>query len=133
MARYGLDLERKNKFDSKRKRVFIILFLCFCLLLGTASTLLLWRSLDYDFNNIFGGEIEQSTLPQNEEITDAPVYEGRAVFFLGVTSDDKSVVRFINLISVDLLEKTIRVVPVDANKMVTDGYHTLINNFLMAV
>ena len=70
MARYGLDLGQKNKFDSKRKRTFIILFLCFCLLLGTASTLLLWRSLDYDFNNIFGGEIEQSTLSQNEEITE---------------------------------------------------------------
>ena len=125
MARYGLDLERKNKFDSKRKRVFVILFLCFCLLLGTSSTLLLWRSLDYDFNNIFGGEIEQSTLPQNEEITEEPVYEGRAVFFLGVTSDDKSVVRFINLISVDLFDKTIRVVPVNANQQLLDGSMTL--------
>lgn len=125
MARYGLDLGRKNKFDSKRKRTFIILFLCFCLLLGTASTLLLWRSLDYDFNNIFGDDTEESTRPVQNELTEAPTYEGRAVFLLAVTSDDKNAVRFINLISVDLLEKTIRVVPVDANKMVTDGYHTL--------
>ena len=127
MARYGLDLERRNKFDSRQRRTFIILFLCFCLLLGTASTLLLWRSLDYDFNNIFGGEAEESTLPANEEITDAPVYEGRAVFFLCVTSDDKTAVRFINLISVDLFDKTIRVVPVDANKMLLDGSMTLSN------
>ena len=125
MARYGLDLERKNKFDSKRKRTLIILFLCFCLVLGTASTLLLWRSLNYDFNNIFGGDTEESTLPKNEELTEAPVYEGSAVFLLAVTSDDKSAVRFINLISVDLFEKTIRVVPVDANKMLADGQHTL--------
>ena len=127
MARYGLDLERGNKFDSRRKRIFIILFLCFCLLLGTASTLLLWRSLDYDFNNIFGGVVEESTLPLNEEMTDAPVYEGRAVFFLGVISDDKTAVRFINLISVDLFDKTIRVVPVDANKQILDGSMTLGN------
>lgn len=127
MARYGLDLERKNKFDSKRKRTLIILFVCFCLLLGTASTLILWRSLNYDFNNIFGEEVEESTLPQNEGITEAPVYEGRAVFFLCVTSDDKTAVRFINLISVDLFEKTIRVVPVDANKLLLDGKTTLSN------
>ena len=125
MARYGLDLERKNKFDSKRKRTLIILFLCFCLVLGTASTLLLWRSLNYDFNNIFGDASEESTRPVQNELTEAPTYEGRAVFLLAVTSDDKDAVRFINLISVDLLEKTIRVVPVDANKMTTDGYHTL--------
>ncbi len=127
MARYGLDLERKNKFDSKRKRTFIILFLCFCLLLGTASTLLLWQSLEYDFNNIFGDDTEESTAPVNEELTEAPVYEGSAVFFLAVTSDDKSTVRFINLISVDLFDKTIRVVPVDANKMLVGGQMTLAN------
>lgn len=127
MARYGLDLERKNKFDSKRKRSFIILFLCFCLLLGTASTLLLWRSLEYDFNNIFGDDTEESTAPVNEELTEAPVYEGSAVFFLAVTSDDKTAVRFINLISVDLFDKTIRVVPVDANKMLVGGQMTLAN------
>ena len=125
MARYGLDLGRKNKFDTKSRRTFIILFLCFCLLLGTASTLLLWRSLDYDFNNIFGDEAEESTLPQNEELTEAPVYEGSAVFFLSVISDDKSTVHFINLISVDLFDKTIRVVPVDAEKPVVDGSMTL--------
>lgn len=127
MARYGLDLERKNKFDSKRKRTLIILFVCFCLLLGTASTLILWRSLNYDFNNIFGEVVEESTLPQNEGITEAPVYEGNAVFFLCVTSDDKTAVRFINLISVDLFEKTIRVVPVDANKLLLDNKTTLSN------
>jgi anionic cell wall polymer biosynthesis LytR-Cps2A-Psr (LCP) family protein len=127
MARYGLDLERKNKFDSKSKRTLIIVFVCFCLVLGVASTLLLWRSLNYDFNNIFGDTVEVSTLPQNEELTEAPTYEGTAVFFLCVTSDDKTAVRFINLISVDLFEKTIRVVPVDANKVLTDGQQTLAN------
>ena len=125
MARYGLDLERKNKFDTKRKRTFIILFICFCLLLGTASTLLLWRNLNYDFNNIFGDDTVASTLPVKEELTEAPVYEGSAVFFLAVTSDDKSSVRFINLISVDLFDKTIRVVPVDSNKILSNGQFTL--------
>lgn len=125
MARYGLDLERKNKFDTKRKRTLIILFICFCFLLGTASTLLLWRDLNYDFNNIFGDNTVESTLPVKEELTEAPVYEGSAVFFLAVTSDDKSAVRFINLISVDLFDKTIRVVPVDSNKMLSNGQFTL--------
>lgn len=125
MARYGLDLERKNKFDSRRKRGLIALFLGFCLVLGAGSTFLLWRSLDYDFNNIFEGEMVEETKSSQEELTEAPVYEGNAVFLLAVTSEDKATVRFINLISVDLFEKTIRVVPVDANKMLPDGQYTL--------
>ncbi|MBR2876072.1 MAG: hypothetical protein IKC01_02940 [Clostridia bacterium] len=125
MARYGLDLERKNKFNSKRKKTFIILFLCFSLLLGTFSTLILWRSLNYDFNNIFGESGETAPVTETTEATEAPVYEGNAVFLLSVMSDDKTAVRFINLISVDLFDKTIRVVPVDANKMLQSGQLTL--------
>ncbi len=125
MARYGLDLGRKNKFDSRRKRTLVVLFLCFCIALGSVSTFLLWRSLEYDFNNIFESDLPAETKPDSEEITEAVTYEGSAVFLLAVTSEDKATVRFINLISVDLFEKTIRVVPVDANKILSDGQHTL--------
>lgn len=125
MARYGLDLGRKNKFDAKRKRGFVILFLCFCLALGTASTLLLWRSLNYDFNNIFGGTGETEAAIETTEYTEAPTFEGNAVFLVAVTSDDSKAVRFINLISVDLGEKTIRVVPVNADKLISTGQMTL--------
>lgn len=113
MAKYGLDLGQKNKDPKKRNVVLICLFLCFVVVLGSVSTLLLWRSLNYDFNNIFvQGDVSTTAEPETTEI-DSVVYEGDYYFLVAVTSDDGKESRFFNIISVDLKEKTIRVVPVD--------------------
>ena len=113
MAKYGLDLGQKNKDPKKRNIVLICLFLCFVVVLGSVSTLLLWRSLNYDFNNIFvQGDVSTTAEPETTEI-DSVVYEGDYYFLVAVTSDDGKESRFFNIISVDLKEKTIRVVPVD--------------------
>ncbi len=112
MAKYGFDLQRKNK---KRKTTALIcLFIAFVILLGSVSTFLLWRSLNYDFNNIFVKNDEESTssVPTTEK-TDAVVLQGSALFLVAVTSDDGKEARFINLIDVNLAEKTIRVIPFD--------------------
>ncbi len=112
MAKYGFDLQRKNK---KRKTTALIsLFICFVILLGSASTFLLWRSLNYDFNNIFNKTNEESTTsPATTVKTDSIVYEDKAIFLVAVTSDDQKELRFINLVDVDLGEKNIRVIPFD--------------------
>ena len=113
MAKYGLDLGQKNKDPKKRNIVLICLFLCFVVVLGSVSTLLLWRSLNYDFNNIFvQGDVSTTAEPETTEV-DSVVYEGDYYFLVAVTSDDGKESRFFNIISVDLKEKTIRVVPVD--------------------
>lgn len=113
MAKYGLDLGQKNKDPKKRNIVLICLFLCFVVVLGSVSTLLLWRSLNYDFNNIFvQGDVSTTAEPETTEI-DSVVYEGDYYFLVAVTSDDGKESHFFNIISVDLKEKTIRVVPVD--------------------
>ena len=113
MAKYGLDLGQKNKDPKKRNVVLICLFLCFVVVLGSVSTLLLWRSLNYDFNNIFvQGDVSTTAEPETTEV-DSVVYEGDYYFLVAVTSDDGKESRFFNIISVDLKEKTIRVVPVD--------------------
>ena len=112
MAKYGFDLQRKNK---KRKTTALIcLFIAFVILLGSVSTFLLWRSLNYDFNNIFVKSDEESTttVPTTEK-TDEIVYEGNALFLVAVTSDDGKETRFINLIDINLSDKTIRVIPFD--------------------
>ena len=112
MAKYGFDLQRKNK---KRKTTALIcLFIVFVILLGSVSTFLLWRSLNYDFNNIFVKSDEESTtaVPTTEK-TDSVVLQGDAVFLVAVTSDDGKEARFINLIDVNLAEKTVRVIPFD--------------------
>lgn len=113
MAKYGLDLGQKNKDPKKRNIVLVCLFLCFVVVLGSVSTLLLWRSLNYDFNNIFvQGDVSTTAEPETTEV-DSVVYEGDYYFLVAVTSDDGKESRFFNIISVDLKEKTIRVVPVD--------------------
>lgn len=115
MAKYGLDLQQKNKNNNKRKVTFICLFLCFVILLGTASTLWLWRSLNYDFNNIFvPGDVSTTKPPETTKPVEK-IYTGEHLFLVAVTSDDGKETRFLNIISVDLSEKIIRVVPVDSN------------------
>ena len=112
MAKYGFDLQRKNK---KRKTTALIcLFMVFVILLGSVSTFLLWRSLNYDFNNIFVKSDEESTssVPTTENI-DNVVLLGDALFLVAVTSDDGKEVRFFNLIDVNLGDKTVRVLPFD--------------------
>ena len=112
MAKYGFDLQRKNK---KRKTTALIcLFIVFVILLGSVSTFLLWRSLNYDFNNIFVKNNEESTtsIPTTEK-TDSIALQGDALFLVAVTSDDGKEARFINLIDVNLEEKTVRVIPFD--------------------
>ena len=105
MANYGFDLQQKNK--SKKTAVFVCVFLCFAVLLGSVSIILLWRSLDYDFNNIFNKADESTTAEQTQETVSQPSYSGNYRFLVSVVSDDKSKTRFINLIDVDLFEKTI--------------------------
>lgn len=115
MAKYGFDLQRKNK---KRKTTALIcLFIAFVILLGSVSTFLLWRSLNYDFNNIFVKNDEESTTsaPTTEK-TDTLILHGDALFLVAVTSDDGKETRFINLIDVNLEEKTVRVIPFDHTK-----------------
>lgn len=112
MAKYGFDLQRKNK---KRKTTALIcLFIVFVIFLGSVSTFLLWRSLNYDFNNIFVKSDEESTtsVPTTEK-TDSIVLQGDALFLVAVTSDDGKEARFVNLIDVNLAEKTVRVIPFD--------------------
>lgn len=115
MAKYGFDLQRKNK---KRKTTALIcLFIAFVILLGSVSTFLLWRSLNYDFNNIFIKSDEESTAPApTTEKTDSVTYNGEALFLVAVTSDDGNDVRFINLVDVNLSNKTVRVIPFDHTK-----------------
>lgn len=112
MAKYGFDLQRKNK---KRKTTALIcLFMVFVILLGSVSTFLLWRSLNYDFNNIFvKSDTENTTSVPTTEKTESIVFQGDALFLVAVTSDDVKETRFINLVDVNLAEKTVRVIPFD--------------------
>ncbi len=116
MARYGLDLQRKGKNKKRRTVTLVIAFLCFALVVGSVSFLLLWRSLDFDFGNIFKKDDESTTTEQTTEPTTAQTFTGEYVFLAAVTSDDGKETRYINLISVNLGEKTIRIVPVDATE-----------------
>ena len=121
LARYGLDLQRKYKNKKRKTTIFICVFLCFVILLGSVSTLLLWKSLNYDFNNFFKPEGESTTAPATTEKIDSVVLQGESLFLVAVTSDDGKETRFINLINVDLSKKTIKVIPVDHTLKASDS------------
>lgn len=115
MAKYGLDLQRRNDNGKKKKITLIIAFVCFAIVLGAVSFLLLWRSLNYDFNNFFKKSEEISTTVITTEKTNAKTFEGESLFLAAVTSDDSKETLFINLINVDLSDKTVKIIPVDSD------------------
>lgn len=138
MARYGLDLQQKNKGNRRTNRKLIIAFICFVIALGSFSVFWFWHSLDYDFNNVFIQEDESSTIPVSTTQPEEVMYSGKYTFLVAVTNDDGTKTLFFNAITVDLAEKVIRVVPIDGtlkdastnktyNKLlVTDGVQSVI-------
>lgn len=114
LTKYGFDLQRRNDNGKKKKITFIIAFVCFAIVLGAVSFLLLWRSLNYDFNNFFKKSDEISTTIVTTEKTDTKTFEGESLFLTAVTSDDSKKTLFINLINVDLSDKTVKIIPVDS-------------------
>lgn len=114
MAEYGLDLQQKNKKHKKRNIILVIAFLCFSIILGSVSILLLWRSYNYDFNNMFVKQDESTTAIQTTTEVDAVSYSGNYEFLVAITDEKKTETLFMNIISVDLSEKVIRVVPLDS-------------------
>ncbi len=121
MARYGLDLQQKNSGNRKRLKIIVVAFLCFSLLLGSVSMLLLWRSLNYDFNNIFVKSDESTTAPPETTLPEQISYSGKHTYLIAVVSDDGKETLFINAVNVDLSQKVIRVVPVDGEIENSDG------------
>lgn len=113
MAKYGLDLQRKK--SNKKPALFVCLFICLVLLIGTFSAIIFLKHYNYDLENVFKKEEDSTTEVASTEPINQVTYEGSAVFLVAVTSDDKAETRFINLISTDLGEKTIKVIPVDDN------------------
>ncbi len=137
MARYGLDLQQKNGGKRRKTTIFVVAFLCFALLLSSVSMLLLWRSLNYDFNNIFLKQSNSTTAAPTTTAPQETSYSGKYQFLVAVTTDDGTQSLFFNAISVDLSEKVIRVVPVDGeivdSKTGLNLYNTLMQNGIKPV
>lgn len=119
MSNYGLNLGSGKNKKKRKTRTLIILFLCFALVLGSFSFLLLWKSLNFDFNNIFGTNESSTKVNTADEVKKE--YEGVYIFAAGVTDDDAKNLLFAQLVSVDLKEKTVRVVPVPTDTVAKNG------------
>jgi anionic cell wall polymer biosynthesis LytR-Cps2A-Psr (LCP) family protein len=83
--------------------------------------LLLWKHYNYDLNNIFVKADESTTAPPATEKVEEIRYTGEYLFLAAVTSDNGEKVRFINLINVRLSDKTIKIVPVNADEKAENG------------
>lgn len=120
MSNYGLDLGQKNSKGSHKKARLVIAFLCFAVVLGSASFFLLWRSLNYDFNNIFGASEQNTASPVESAPVSNAEFSGTYIFGAGVTDDEKKKLLFSQLISVNLSDKTVRVVAVPTDSEIKD-------------
>ena len=138
MAKYGLALDKKKRGNRKRTRNLIIAFVCFIIALGSFSMIWFWRSLNYDFNNVFVQGDETTTAVVTTTEADSVHYDGTYTFLVAVTSDDGKASMFMNVITVNLGDKTIRVVPIDGglkdkitnrtydNLLVTNGVKSVV-------
>ena len=138
MAKYGLALDKKKRGNRKRTRNLIIAFICFIIALGSFSMIWFWRSLNYDFNNVFVQGDETTTAVVTTTEADSVHYDGTYTFLVAVTSDDGKASMFMNVITVNLGDKTIRVVPIDGglkdkitnrtydNLLVTNGVKSVV-------
>lgn len=115
--RYGLDLQRKNMGSRRKKTLLIVAFVCFLVLLSAASLFMLWRSLNYDFSNIYKTAKTTAASEQGTTTTEPArqSYSGTADFLLVMTSDDGKAVRAMCLVDVDLGARILRIVPVAKN------------------
>jgi anionic cell wall polymer biosynthesis LytR-Cps2A-Psr (LCP) family protein len=138
VAKYGLALDKKKRGNRKRTRNLIIAFICFIIALGSFSMIWFWRSLNYDFNNVFVQGDETTTAVVTTTEADSVHYDGTYTFLVAVTSDDGKASMFMNVITVNLGDKTIRVVPIDGglkdkitnrtydNLLVTNGVKSVV-------
>ena len=106
-----LEFKTKRNTEIAKKKKFFLIFLIALLVFGTASTLVLLRTVDFNLANLFTGREEETTAAQ----TTAPVTAvpaGSANFLVFCVSDDakdKGHMRFIAVINADLSNMRIRV------------------------
>ena len=124
-----LVFENRETVKSKNRVRFAIAFVCFSLLLGAISFLMLLRAYDYDFRNIV--RTTESSEESSTEVSESAVQElsGRAVFLFIHISDDGKSVRGIDYIAADLGKKSIGILPLTADRSVTlDGKRTTLQS-----
>ena len=67
--RRKLKFTTEKNLKAKRVKAFVISFVCFVLLFGSVSFLMLLHSLDYDLSNLVGGGDITNTTEEQEETT----------------------------------------------------------------
>ncbi len=121
----GLVFQSQKAQKSKNKRRFALAFLCFSLILGAVSFLMLLRAYDFDLSGMV--RTTESTKDSSSLITESTTepITGGAVFLIVHTSDDGKTVRGIFYVAADMSTRSVGVLPLAPDKDVApDGIKT---------
>lgn len=105
----GLTFINESKSKTKRFATFSISFLCFSLVLGSVSFLILFKSANYDFKNLVDRkETTDTTIAESTTAINSEKYAGKANI-LAICCDTSGKLIFSSVLNVDFDNKIISV------------------------
>ncbi len=107
---------QKDERTAKALR-FVIAFVCFFVLLGGVSFLLLLKYYDFDLSKIAKTQEEESSTEASETAA-AQAFRGEYNFLLLCTADDGNEVRFAAVLTADMDHSELTVSPIETDKPV---------------
>ena len=111
--RRKLKFTTEKNLKAKRVKAFVISFVCFVLLFGSVSFLMLLHSLDYDLSNLVGGgDITNTTEEQEETTSITDALHGTKTFFVSCTGTSGEIT-FAAFIKADFENRKITVTALD--------------------
>lgn len=111
--RRKLKFTTEKNLKAKRVKAFVISFVCFVLLFGSVSFLMLLHSLDYDLSNLVGGgDITNTTEEQEETTSITDALHGTKTFFVSCTGTSGEIT-FAAFIKADFENSKITVTALD--------------------
>lgn len=110
--RKGLNF-KSQKTAKNRNGVFLaVTLICFSLILGALSFLMLLRHYDYDLKNMVRETQSAQHSEENTTLTQGVTLSGQATFLFAHISDDKTEVRSVFYIKADLDNRLISILPI---------------------
>ena len=121
---------RKDERAAKALR-FAIAFVCFFVMLGGVSFLLLLKYYDFDLSKIAKTQEEESTVEQTETAA-AQEIRGEYNYLLLCTSDADDAIRFAAVLTADLDHNALSLSPIEADKEIAapDGSRGTVQQML---
>ncbi|HZK20678.1 MAG TPA: hypothetical protein VFC76_00215 [Oscillospiraceae bacterium] len=129
--RKGLSFESQQTAKNKNKVFLAVTLVCFSLIIGSLSFLMLLRYYDYDLGNIVKQTKTDTTTESDVSETQQQVLMGKASFLFAHISEDRKEIRSIFYIKVEPQSQSIKVLPISPLENVSQNgkIETMLKSF----